>query len=162
MSVNKEIEFNNIVSDILKNDKFITLKYELHHGISRLEHSLHVARTTYRLCKMLHIKDYEDATRAALLHDFYVSDEIVSNDFVNHPEVACQNAIEHFDINVKQQNIIAAHMFPLSKELPKNLDSWIVSGVDKAVALYECAKYKMPLQLGAICIYLINFLSIQR
>ena len=49
MTVNKEVEFNNIVNDILKKDEFIELKYEIHHGISRLQHSLSVAKLTYTI-----------------------------------------------------------------------------------------------------------------
>jgi len=162
MRINREVEFNYIVNDILKNEKFINLKYEIHHGISRMEHSLNVARTTFLLCKKFHIQKIEEITRAALLHDFFTTSEITKNSFVTHPNIACLNAIKHFNINNNQQNIITSHMFPLSKELPKTRGSLIVSLADKIVALYECTKYKVPLQFGAIFLFLINFLSIQR
>ncbi|MBE6140931.1 MAG: HD domain-containing protein [Firmicutes bacterium] len=162
MTIKKEVEFNKIVNDILKNDKFIELKYELHHGISRLEHSLHVARITYLLCLKFKIKNYEEITRAALLHDFYKEEEIEKNSFLNHPNVACQNAIEFFNVNENQQNIIISHMFPLCRVLPKTKDSYIVSLADKLVALYECIKYKVPLQMGISLIFVLNFLCIQR
>ena len=66
MTIKKEVEFNNIVSDILKDEYFIDLKYEIHHGISRMEHSLNVARMTYRFCKFLGLKKYIETTTRSL------------------------------------------------------------------------------------------------
>ena len=43
MKIKKQVEFNNIISDYLKNEEIIDLRYEYHHGISRLDHSLSVA-----------------------------------------------------------------------------------------------------------------------
>ncbi|MEG2232972.1 MAG: HD domain-containing protein [Bacilli bacterium] len=162
MTVSKEIEFNNIVNDILKNDAFIDLKYEIHHGISRMQHSLSVAKVTFLICKKTHIKNYEETIRAALLHDFFKTNEITSNAFLNHPEVATKNAIKYFNIDDFQKNIIMSHMFPMCKEMPKSKESVIVSLADKAVAIYECTKYKVPLQLGATLLFLFNVICIQR
>ena len=162
MTLKKEIEFNNIVNDILKNKEFIALKYEIHHGISRLDHSLNVAKVTYQTCKKLKVKNYEEITRAALLHDFFKNDEVTNKAFLNHPSKALENAENNFAINKRQANIIAAHMFPISKTLPKNVGSWVVSGADKFVALYECAKFKAPIKVGASVLFILNLCFIQR
>ncbi len=162
MTINKEVEFNNIISDILKNKEFINLKYEIHHGISRLDHSLNVARLTYKMCKKFHIKNYEEITRAALLHDFFRSSEVANKCFLNHPIKAVANSKKNFEISSFQENIIAAHMFPVTKTLPKHVGSWIVSGADKAVAIYECSKYKVPLTIGAAFLFCMNICFIQR
>ena len=162
MTINKEVEFNNIISDILKNKEFINLKYEIHHGISRLDHSLNVARLTYKMCKKFHIKNYEEITRAALLHDFFRSSEVTNKCFLNHPIKAVANSKKNFEISSFQENIIAAHMFPVTKTLPKHVGSWIVSGADKAVAIYECSKYKVPLTIGAAFLFCMNICFIQR
>lgn len=162
MTINKEIEFNNIINDILKNEKFIELKYEIHHGISRLDHSLNVARLTYLVCKKLHIKNYQEITRAALLHDFFKKNEIDKNSFLNHPLKAVRNAKNSFDISKVQENIIASHMFPVTKVFPKYVGSWIVSISDKVVAVKECAKYKVPLTIGAAFLFCMNMFFIQR
>ena len=69
MSLKQTYEFDQIVNDITNHERFLDLKHELHHGISRYEHSLRVAKVTYQISKKLHL-DYERATRAALLHDF--------------------------------------------------------------------------------------------
>ena len=162
MTINKEVEFNNIISDILKNKEFINLKYEIHHGISRLDHSLNVARLTYKMCKKFHIKNYEEITRAALLHDFFRSSEVANKCFLNHPIKAVANSKKNFEISSFQENIIAAHMFPVTKTLPKHVGSWIVSGADKAVAIYECSKYKVPLTIAAAFLFCMNICFIQR
>lgn len=162
MSKENELDFNLVVNDILKNDKFINLKYEFHHGLSRMDHSLHVARITYLTCKKMHLKNINEVTRAALLHDFYTSDEIEKHPFVNHPNYALKNASEQFDINYMQQNIIASHMFPACKTLPKCKESYLVSTIDKLVAMYELTKYKAPIEVGIILLFIINFISIQR
>lgn len=162
MTINKEVEFNNIISDILKNKEFIDLKYEIHHGISRLDHSLNVARLTYKMCKRLHVKNYEEITRAALLHDFFRTDDVPEKCFLNHPLKAVECSKKNFEISDFQENIIAAHMFPVTKTIPKHVGSWIVSGADKAVAIYECTKYKVPLTIGAAFLFCMNICFIQR
>lgn len=162
MTINKEVEFNNIISDILKNKEFIDLKYEIHHGISRLDHSLNVARLTYKMCKRLHVKNYEEITRAALLHDFFRTEDVPEKCFLNHPLKAVENSKKNFEISDFQENIIAAHMFPVTKTIPKHVGSWIVSGADKAVAIYECTKYKVPLTIGAAFLLCMNICFIQR
>ena len=162
MTINKEVEFNNIISDILKNKEFIDLKYEIHHGISRLDHSLNVARLTYKMCKRLHVKNYEEITRAALLHDFFRTEDVPEKCFLNHPLKAVENSKKNFEISDFQENIIAAHMFPVTKTIPKHVGSWIVSGADKAVAIYECTKFKVPLTIGAAFLFCMNICFIQR
>ena len=162
MTINKEVEFNNIISDILKNKEFIDLKYEIHHGISRLDHSLNVARLTYKMCKRLHVKNYEEITRAALLHDFFRTEDVPEKCFLNHPLKAVECSKKNFEISDFQENIIAAHMFPVTKTIPKHVGSWIVSGADKAVAIYECTKFKVPLTIGAAFLFCMNICFIQR
>lgn len=162
MSIDDEIEFNNIVNDILKNEEFIELKYEIHHGISRLDHSLSVAHLTYRIARFFRIKKYKEITRAALLHDFFKSIDVPENSFVKHPLVAAKNAKEVFEINKMQENIIEAHMFPMSVKLPKSIGSWIVSGADKLIAIKEVTRYKIPLTIGAVMLFIINMCYIQR
>lgn len=162
MTINKEVEFNNIVNDILKNGEFIKLKYEIHHGISRMQHSLSVAKLTYMICRMLHMKKCEETTRAALLHDFFLNSEVSGKKFVNHPKVAMENAKKYFDINDFQADIIGSHMFPTSNILPKYKEGWLVSIADKIVAVKECTRYKVPLTLGAAFLFFLNFCFIQR
>ena len=162
MTINKEIEFNKIISDILKNKEFIKLKDEVHHGMNRLDHSLNVARTTFLWAKKLGWKNYAEVTRAALLHDFFTIEELHGQLQIVHPMIASEKARKYFHITRRQQNVIESHMFPISPRLPRYKESWLVSVVDKYCAAYECAIHKIPLSTGTLAMFILNFLVIQR
>lgn len=160
MKLKKQVEFNNIIKDILKNEEVIGLRYEYHHGISRLDHSLSVAKLTFDMCKLFKVKKYKEVTRAALLHDFYRTGE--DSSFKGHPTVAVKNAKRVFKVNDMQADIIYNHMFPATLRIPKYKETWLVTTADKLVAIGECTRYKLPIQIGAAYLFLINFLIIQR
>lgn len=134
-------EYNLLVEDILENEEFNKLETIEHHGTNRLKHSQRVSYYSYEICKMLHL-DYVSAARAGLLHDFFLSEKerTKKQRFISvftHPKKALKKAQEHFELNYLEQNIIECHMFPLNITLPKYLESWIVSTVDKIVGTYE-------------------------
>lgn len=160
MKIKKQVEFNNVINDILKNDEVISLRHEYHHGISRLDHSLSVAKLTYNICKLFKIKTIKETTRAALLHDFFHSFE--ESSFKGHPKTALKNAKRVFNINKMQEDIIYNHMFPATLRIPKYKETWIVSISDKLIAIKECAKYKIPMKIGATFLFFFNFMIIQR
>lgn len=165
MTKSNKKEFENIINDILINNKFKQLDNELHHGISRARHSLRVAKTTFTVTKKLHM-DYKKATRAALLHDFYTNDDLNSSNCIKalseHPKKALENANKFYDISNLEANIIEAHMFPFGKKLPKYKESWVVTCADKTIALYEMYRFKLSLVLGVYIIFAFNMLTIQR
>lgn len=140
-----DLSFDYIAKDILSNRKFQKIAYETHHGISRMEHSMRVAKAVYKISKKLNL-DYESATRAAILHDFFINEEFGSNhgliQGVVHPGIALQNAKGEFKINAIEANAIEAHMFPLNTKVPKYKESWVLTLVDKGVAIYELFAYK--------------------
>ena len=119
MSLQKTYEFNQIVADILTHPEFLKLQHELHHGISRFEHCMRVAKTAYKMSKKLGM-DYERVTRAALLHDFYTDEDTkkynAKETLKAHPEIALENAKTYFDLDKVQENIIETHMFPITKK----------------------------------------------
>ncbi len=165
MSIKKRDEFNHIISDILKIDKFSSLENELHHGISRYHHCIRVAKGTYLITKKMHM-DYERATRAALLHDFFTDDDTKAYDvketFKKHPDIALINAKKYFELDAKQENIIASHMFPVCNVKPHCKEAWITSCVDKVVALYEMYRFKASLVMGAWILFIFNMITIQK
>ncbi len=165
MSIHKEYDFDSIVNDITNHPKFYELKHELHHGISRYEHSLRVARMTYSITKKLHL-DYERATRAALLHDFFFDEELKEctqmETFKKHPLVALKNAKECFDIDCKQADMIETHMFPVCNRFPKYKESYVMSTCDKLVAVHEMYRYKASLVMGVWLIFIFNMITIQK
>lgn len=140
-----DISFDYISKDILSNRKFQRIAYESHHGITRLEHSMRVAKYVYKISKKLKL-DYVSATRAAILHDFFTNAEFGDNSGliqgVVHPHIALQNACGEFDLNKIEQNAIASHMYPLCCTLPRYRESWVLTATDKVVAIYEYLSYK--------------------
>ena len=160
MKIKKQVEFNDIISDILKNEEIIGLRYEYHHGISRLDHSLNVARLTFNMCKLFKIEKIEEVTRAALLHDFYMIGE--DSSFRGHPTTAVNNAKRVFNVNDMQADIIYNHMFPATLRVPNYKETWIVTTADKLVAINECTRYKLPIQIGTVFLFIFNFMMIQR
>lgn len=161
MQNSKDISFDNIAQDIIKTDKFNQLKKESHHGLTRYIHVMRVSKFTYKITKFLHM-DYVSATRAALLHDYYTS-----NDFDNiteikklniHPMIASKNASHDFKLNAIEKNAIEAHMFPMGKTLPKYKESWVLTAVDKTVATYEQSKYKWKNAIAVYMIFIMNMI----
>jgi uncharacterized protein len=136
-------EFNNIIKDIVANEEFMKLQGEVHHSTTRFNHSLRVAYEVYNKLKDNN-QNYVDATRAALLHDFFFDDDLSSSQsdrLNNHPLIALENAKKYFDINELQENIILSHMYPLSYCLPRFKESWIVSLMDKKVTILEFKRF---------------------
>ena len=116
MTKKSKEEFYSLVEDITNNKNFNKLNKELHHGITRYEHSMRVAKHTYIIGKALNMKNLNETTRAALLHDFYINDDLKGQSSAKklgtHPEVALHNSLKYYDLNEMQQDIIKSHMFP--------------------------------------------------
>ena len=165
MKKSHKTEFDIINSDILTNNNFRQLDNELHHGISRYGHSYRVATWTYKITKKLGL-NYKSATRAALLHDFYLNEDLdTKNSFTalfDHPSKALENASKAYNLTSLEANIIESHMFPFGYKLPKYKESWIVTLVDKSVALYEMYRYKLSLKLGIYLIFAFNMITVQK
>ena len=155
-------DFASIAEEIINSEKYQSLKSENHHGLSRYDHSLRVARNTYRLSKKMKL-DYVSATRGALLHDYFTNEEYRNTKgmkkYSMHPVIALNNAIREYDLNPIEENIIVSHMYPMGKIRPNCKESWLVSSVDKGVAIYECARYKAKEALAFTFVLLINFLN---
>ena len=140
-----DISFDYISKNILKNRKFQIIARESHHGITRMEHSMRVAKYVYKISKKLNL-DYVSATRAAILHDFFTNAEFGENhgliQGVVHPHIALQNAKGEFELNEIEENAIESHLYPLCCKMPKYKESWVLTLTDKIVAIYEYCSYK--------------------
>jgi uncharacterized protein len=156
-------EFYNIIKPYI-NDEFNKLKDINHHGITRYEHSIRVAYYTYIVTKVLHF-NYEEATVAALLHDFFtdeVDEELSIFKLRRHPKHALNNASKYFYLSDLQKDIITTHMFPITFTPPKYLESWIVDIIDDISAIYERV-YSVRKELSAastfLFIVIMNFIK---
>lgn len=145
IKVNQNIlEFKNIIKDIAENPNVLALKeHHQHIASSRYSHCLEVSYYTYLICKKLGL-DYVSAARGALLHDFYFYDWRNKNvegqkkfHLLRHPKIALTNAIDLFELNELEQDIIIKHMWPLTVKFPKFTESFIVTWVDKYCATAE-------------------------
>lgn len=159
--VEGQMEYNKIYKEFNKNKKFKKMKKEIHHGTSRLDHTERVAKLSYKVAKIFKC-DYTSATRGALLHDFFLNEELESitiKRLRNHPYLAYQNAKKYFNINDKEKDIILVHMFPITFKKPKYKESYIVSLSDKAVSFYEFARYKLQYSVYLSLIFLIEIIN---
>ena len=165
MSSTKKEEFEILIKDIENNNNFKELDNEFHHGISRYGHSYRVAKGVYKITKKLRM-NYEEATRAALMHDFYFDYQLEDNtpmkNLVAHQNMAVLNASKYYELSKLQKNMIESHMFPLSKVLPKYKESICLTIVDKAVAIYEQQRYKVGMKLGVYLLFVLNMITLQK
>ena len=153
-------EFQNLINPILINQEFLKTKDKVHHGITRFDHLMRVSYYSYLVTKKLHL-NYKETARAALLHDFFL-DETEKDSRIkklqNHPEYALRNAKKYYELTDREEDIIRAHMFPVTFKPPRYLESWIVDLVDDAAGVYE--KYRSSCnELKAAATFLF-FLSI--
>lgn len=158
--------FNSCIQDIINNNQFTKLKHELHHGITRYEHSYRVAKWTHIISTIFHMKNINNTTRAALLHDFYTNDDLIGNNSVKklglHPNMALENSLKYYKLDNIQQDIIKSHMFPCNLTIPKYKESWLVSSIDKIVGTYEMLRFKTSLYAGISFLFLFELLKISR
>lgn len=157
--------FNSCIQDIVKNEKFNKLKEELHHGITRYDHSYRVAKWTHIIGKIFKMKNLEQTTRAALLHDFYINEDLTGNGaqrLGRHPEIALENSLKYYKLDNIQKDIIKSHMFPCNLTIPKHKESWLVSTVDKVVGTYEMLRFKSALYMGIYFLFLFEIIKISR
>jgi len=158
-----DIYYMNIVRDILEHEEFNKIKCIEHHGITRFEHSMKVAYTSYKIAKFLRL-DYREVARAGLLHDFFLSEEdrTFKDRFVSyftHPKYAVETSKKYFDLSDKEIDIIKSHMFPVYTSVPKYVESWIVSLVDKTYSSFEFLtkfRYKFSYAMNIFILFLIN------
>lgn len=132
-------EYLQIVEKILENRKFNKLKNEIHHyNSNRFNHCIEVSFRTYKICKKLGL-DYESATKAALLHDFFFNSDFENKrkSMINHPKIALENAKKITQITKKEENIITSHMYPIGGKIPRSTESIIVDIIDNYVSLKE-------------------------
>ncbi len=134
----KSKEFWQIVQSVVEINDFVKLKNYAHHGVDRLDHSLRVSYMTYKLTKFLHL-NYKEATRAALLHDFFIDGDESNKKIlmVSHPQHAVERSKKYFDLTDLEEDIIASHMFPVAPRIPKYIESWIVDILDNIAGAIE-------------------------
>ena len=116
--------------------------FRQHYETSCFEHCYVVAFYCYLICKKYNL-DYKSATRAAMLHDLFLYDWRKRQEgrkglhAFTHGRTACENACKLFDLNEKEKDMIIKHMWPVTIELPKSLEGFVLTFVDKYCATSE-------------------------
>lgn len=161
-----DIEYMDMVKDILDDESFQKIGKIEHHGLTRMDHSIKISYYAYKIAKFLKLSTREVA-RAGLLHDFFLSsherkfkDRFIST--FTHPKRAVQTAESKFDLSIMEENIIHSHMFPFYFSLPKYAESWIVIFVDKSVGGMEFIQkfgYQLYYMANIYVIALLNFIK---
>jgi uncharacterized protein len=135
-------EYLGHVRDLIAHRAVVSMTHYSQHGHTTcLEHSLRVSYTSYKICKRLGL-DARSAARGGLLHDFFLYDWHEKNSHrglhgFTHPKAALKNAEHYFDLNERERDIIASHMWPLTPRLPKYREAYVVLMADKYCALLE-------------------------
>ncbi len=147
MNNKKESEFLSKICSVRKFSKLKTEDdYTQHGNTSCLLHSVAVAYYSYKIAKKIGGRKaaFDELVRGALLHDYFLYDWHTNPFHENglhgfsHPYTAWQNASKDFELTKREENIIKSHMFPLTlTKIPRCREAWIVTGVDKALSLYE-------------------------
>lgn len=141
----REEEFRGYVREIATNREFLRTKLFHHHDSSVYRHAMRVSFLSYRLGKFLDL-DARSMARGGLLHDFFLYDwrhhdlpELARQKFhgLEHPRIALENARKQFLLTPLEQDIIVKHMWPLTWNPPRRLESFLVGCVDKHVAVRE-------------------------
>ena len=128
----------------LNTEKVQSMRGYLQHGdTTTLDHAIAVAYYSLMLDRKWNLNcDKSSLVRGALLHDYFLYDwhqphkEYGLHGFT-HPFTALRNAVQDFNLNAVERNIIARHMFSLVPIPPRYRESMIVCLADKFCSLNE-------------------------
>lgn len=141
-------EYYNEVKDLIEHPIVLEMKKYPHHcNTSCYQHCINVSYYNYRICKSLGL-DARSAARAGLLHDLFLYDwryhtETTGDHFhaMTHPKKALKKALEYFELNTLEKEIILKHMWPLTIVPPTTWEAFIITVVDKHCGFCEIADY---------------------
>lgn len=136
--------YYDLIADLLQLSEVQALRNYRHHiTTTRFQHSLNVSYYNYLVCRFLRL-DEASAARAGLLHDLYHYDtgrfsrkKPPIRHTKYHPMVALETAERLVPMNLREKDMIAKHMWPMTLQLPKYAESYILTFVDKYCALIE-------------------------
>lgn len=136
-------EYLDIVKDLIINETVLKMKkYRQHFNVNCFDHCLFVSYNSYLICKK-HKLDYISVARAGLLHDLFLYDWRKRQDgrkgyhAFTHGKTALENAMKITNLNDKEKDIIKKHMWPVTLEIPKYKETFIITLVDKYFAMVE-------------------------
>lgn len=139
-----EKEFRCILTEVCKNSRMLKESKFIQHGTTSVfRHSVAVAYVSFWMVRQMKLSvDEASLIRGALLHDYFLYDWHEKDDSHKwhgfyHAEKALKNAMEDFDLNKVEKDMIRRHMFPLNLRPPKYKESRILCGADKVCSSKE-------------------------
>lgn len=134
-------EYMSLVGHLIQNPRFKKLDGIVqHHHSTRLEHSINVSYTSYRIAKKFGW-DVPSTARGALLHDLFYYDwrdtKFNKGHAWVHPRIAVRNARKLTKLNKKEEDIILKHMWGATIAPPRYKEGYILTMVDKYWAIKE-------------------------
>ncbi|KXT74221.1 HD family hydrolase [Streptococcus sp. DD10] len=141
MPYRNDTEYMNYVGHLIRNPKLQKLEEIPQHVHSnRLEHSINVSYTSYKIAKKFGW-DARSTARGGLMHDLFYYDWRVtkfnkSHAWV-HPRLAVRNARKITNLNKVEEDIIVKHMWGATLAPPRYKESYVVTMVDKYWAVKE-------------------------
>lgn len=140
-------EYYTCIQDLLEQEMVQKMDEHVQHcDTSRLQHSMNVSYYSFLICYRMGW-DYRSAARAGLLHDLFFYDwrtkkYLRSNHVAWHPRVAYDNAKKITTLNTVEKDAILKHMWPCTFVPPRYIESYVLTFVDKTVAVMEMAHKK--------------------
>ena len=115
MQYHRDKEYMTYVGHLIQHPKVQKLADIPHHIHSnRLEHSIHVSYTSYKLAKKFGW-DAKSTARGGLLHDLFYYDwretKFTKSHAWIHPRIAVRNARKITDLNAKEEDIIIKYYY---------------------------------------------------
>lgn len=136
-------EYMQIVKDLIINETVLRMKiYRQHFNVSCFDHCLYVSYNAYIICKK-HNLDYKSVARAGLLHDLFLYDWRKRENgrkglhAFTHGKTALENALKITKLNEKEKDIIQKHMWPVTLKMPRYKETFVITYVDKRIAIAE-------------------------
>ncbi len=141
---NLALEISAVAKRLEREGRYARTRHFVQHGgVSVYEHCVRVAALSCRLADAFGVEvDRDSLIRGALLHDYFLYDWHEKDDShrlhgFTHPRTALNNALQDWDLDEVEQNVILRHMFPLTPVPPACTEAWLVCLADKMCAVQE-------------------------
>lgn len=145
------LQFQKYFQELVKSTRLGQMEeYPQHGNTSRLLHSVAVAYYSYRLALFTRCRfHWSEMVRGALLHDYFFydaqdGDPARKGHWSRHPAIAAENAGKELLLSKIEEDVIRAHMFPLTPYPPRYREGAVVSLVDKGCSVYEFFRRNAP------------------
>ena len=127
--------------DILKSTEFQRIVGQSHHIFSTVGyHSVHVAQKMLSISRFIKMNE-RDIVRGSLWHDVGIYDRSsfkgTPGTANEHPKRSLKAAEESGTLDATQSDMIANHMWPVTHELPKTKEGFLITLADKWCAATE-------------------------